>query len=119
MELVITAVGIALAVAALVVALGARATAAETQDRLGAARQEVDRAGVAAAKLERSLAELREALAAAQVELTGVRGELEELKAAGASPPPLRLPRSRSGGLEDLREELRAAALDNDEDEEA
>jgi cell division protein FtsL len=47
-------------------------------------------------------------LNATRQELAAVRQELDELKAAAqVVPPPL--PRARSTGLEDLREQLRAA----------
>jgi hypothetical protein len=45
-------------------------------------------------------------------ELDETQRQLNELKAAAEvipSPPPPPLPRTRSGGLEDLREQLRAA----------
>jgi hypothetical protein len=47
-----------------------------------------------------------------RTELDETQRQLNELKAAAEhvpAPPPPPLPRSRSGGLEDLREQLRAA----------
>ena len=53
-------------------------------------------------------------------QLDAMRGELSELKAAAeATPPPPPLPKARSAGLDDLRQQLRAAhreEADSDED---
>jgi hypothetical protein len=52
-------------------------------------------------------------------DLNDVRKELSELKAAAeVLPPPPPLPRSRSGGLDDLREQLRASHLEEEPSEE-
>jgi hypothetical protein len=50
-------------------------------------------------------------------QLRQVQQQVSELKAAAevAPPPPPRLPRSRSGALDDLREQLRASHREGDE----
>ena len=52
---------------------------------------------------------LRQALVDLRRDMDHVQGELEELKAATEIVPSPPLPRARSGGLTDLREQLRAA----------
>jgi hypothetical protein len=71
--------------------------------------------------LERSALAAQRFAEDARRQLDTMRGELAELKAAAeASPPPPPLPRTRSAGLDDLRQQLRAAhSEDADSDEEA
>ena len=60
------------------------------------------------------LNDARRELASTRDDLGDLRQELNELKAAAEviPPPPPPLPRARSGGLDDLREQLRAAHRD-------
>jgi len=55
-------------------------------------------------------------IAALRTQLDQTRRELGELKAAAeAVPTPPPLPRTRSGGLDDLRQQLRASHAESDE----
>ena len=78
--------------------------------------------GVAIALAMRALGEIRQLrseLDQTQRELNETQRELDDLKAAAEvipAPPPL--PRSRSGGLEDLREQLRASHREETSSEE-
>jgi hypothetical protein len=62
----------------------------------------------------------RQQLTETRQELSDVHLELNELKAAAevVPPPPPPLPRARSGGLDDLREQLRAAHREDEPSEE-
>jgi hypothetical protein len=59
-------------------------------------------------------------VAALREQLDEALRELTELRVAAVAPPPPPLPKARSGGLDDLREQLKAAqqsASDEDDDE--
>jgi septal ring factor EnvC (AmiA/AmiB activator) len=66
------------------------------------------------------LNDTRQQVTETRQELSDVRQELNELKAAAEviPPPPPPLPRARSGGLDDLREQLRAAHREDEPSEE-
>jgi septal ring factor EnvC (AmiA/AmiB activator) len=93
----------ALGILALVVIVaGGVWLAAATQQQIRQLRAELD-------QTQRQLNE-------AQATLREVQQQLSDLKvAAEYVPPPPRLPRSRAGGLDDLREQLRAAHREGDE----
>jgi septal ring factor EnvC (AmiA/AmiB activator) len=63
------------------------------------------------------LNDTRQSLSETRGDLAQLQQELSELKAAAEviPPPPPPLPRARSSGLEDLREQLRAAHREEDE----
>jgi hypothetical protein len=66
------------------------------------------------------LNDTRQQLTETRQEVSDLRLELNELKAAAeVVPPPPPLPRARSGGLDDLREQLRAAHREDEPSEEA
>jgi hypothetical protein len=108
--------GIVLAVlivlAALAVALWLAYTA---QAQVRQLRAELD-------QTQSQLNDTRQQVTEARQELSDVRQELNELKAAAEvippPPPPPPLPRARSGGLDDLREQLRAAHREDEPSEE-
>ena len=82
--------------AGLAIGLSLRGELARTRALLAAATSQ-------AAETQHSLAALRE-------QLDQARTELVTLREAAEAPPPLTLPKARSAGLDDLREQLRAAA---------
>jgi hypothetical protein len=110
-ELLLALVALLLAVIGLVVALAVRTELSRSRQAAATAAAEVGQARERAAEAERTLGALRE-------ELEQLRGDLAALRTLVENPPPLALPKTRSGGLEDLREELRAAQQEADEPEE-
>jgi hypothetical protein len=66
------------------------------------------------------LNDTRQQMTQTRQEVNELRLELNELKAAAevVPPPPPPLPRARSGGLDDLREQLRAAHREEEPSEE-
>ena len=109
MELIVALVALIVGGIGLSLALNLRGELARTREALAAATTQ---ATSQAAETQRSLAGLREQLDRARAELAGLREATE--------PPPLTLPKARSSGLDDLREQLRAAAQrEPDETDEA
>jgi septal ring factor EnvC (AmiA/AmiB activator) len=101
---------VAIAIVIAVVALGIAVWLAYSA--LGQVRQlrtELD-------QTQSQLNDTRRELGSTRDELGEVRRELNELKAAAEvlPPPPPPLPRARSAGLDDLREQLRAAHRDEE-----
>ena len=75
-------------------------------------RQELDQSQSILNAARNELGGVHQQVADLQRETEEMRRELNDLRAAAEvlpPPPPLPRPRSRSGGLEDLREQLRAA----------
>ena len=103
MEMLLSIVALLVAVVAFIFAFNQRAELERTRQAAAAASGEASQARQRAEEAERSIATLRD-------ELEQVRGELATLRSLAEAPPPLTLPRGRSGGLDDLREQLRAAA---------
>jgi uncharacterized membrane protein len=99
MELVLGLLGVVLGAVALGVALQTRAALARAQADLDQVRNE--------------LAEARSRLERLTAELEALRKKVDE------PPPAPPLPRARHGGLDDLREQLRAAHAESAEAEEA
>lgn len=82
-------------------------------------RGELDQTQSQLNETRQALAELRQSLSATQQDLAHTQQELTELKAAAeVLPPPPPLPRARSSGLQDLREQLRAAHREDEPSEE-
>jgi hypothetical protein len=88
MELEVAMIAVVVAVAALWLVLGVRTRAQRLPAEIAAVRRELEQT---------------------QHELEETRREIAELKAAAEVVPVPPLPRARSGGLDDLREQLRAA----------
>jgi hypothetical protein len=65
--------------------------------------------------LRRRVDQLSDDVNSLQVALNDLRSELADLRAAAVVPGPPPLPRTRSGGLDDLRQRLRAAHSESDE----
>ncbi len=76
-------------------------------------RARADRAALEAGRSEQRW---QQAVDGLREEVAAIRRDLDEARAALEAPPPL--PRTRTGGLDDLRERLRAAHLEPDADEE-
>jgi septal ring factor EnvC (AmiA/AmiB activator) len=75
----------------------------QSQSMLNEARQRI-------ADVQRDLASVRQSVVDVQDDVSHARDQLGELRAAAeVLPPPLPRARRTSGGLEDLREQLRAA----------
>ena len=104
---------VVLSVAALLIAVGALVVALNLRSELGRAQRAVADAGGEAARAHQRAEEAERSLGTLRDELDQVRGELATLRSLAEAPPPLTLPRSRSGGLDDLREQLRAAAQED------
>ena len=105
------ALGALIVLVALAVALWLAYTA---QAQVRQLRAELD-------QTQSQLNDTRQQLAETRQELSNVRLELNELKAAAEviPPPPPPLPRPRSGGgLDDLREQLRASHREDEPSEE-
>jgi septal ring factor EnvC (AmiA/AmiB activator) len=62
------------------------------------------------AELDQTQAQLNDT----QQQVRDLQQQVNELKAEAIAPPPPQLPRNRSSGLDDLREQLRAAHLEDD-----
>lgn len=65
--------------------------------------------------LRRQVDQLAGDVNALQIALEQLRSEVDDLRAATQVVPVPPLPRARSGGLDDLRERLRAAHTESDE----
>jgi uncharacterized membrane protein len=104
MELVLSVVAILVAVVALVLVLSLRNQLAQLPRADSGADLERLRRD-SSAEVER----LRQELGDIRRDLDRGQGELEQLKAATQIVPAPPLPRARSAGLNDLREQLRAA----------
>jgi hypothetical protein len=103
---------LALALVAALLAAGATAVALDLRGRTTRLTEEVRSQG-------QDLATTRATLAETKVALAETHAALAELKAATEivpAPPPL--PKARSGGLDDLRQQLRAAHSAEAEDSE-
>lgn len=110
---------LALSVVALLVALGAAGLTFLLRSELDRARRAAEAAGGQAEQACRRAEESERALAALRSELDGARGELATIREQLEAPLPLTLPKGRSSRLDDLREQLRAAAQEEAEGEEA
>ncbi len=104
MELVLSLVAVVVAVVALGLGLGLRSQVAQIPRVDAQARADIER--------------LRQELTEVRRELTHSQRELDELKAVTQIPPAPPLPRARSVGLTDLREQLRAAHREPEPSEE-
>jgi hypothetical protein len=101
---------LALALVAALLAAGATAVALDLRGRTTRLSDEVRSHGQDLATTRATLAETQVALADTQAALTETQAAMAELKAATEivpAPPPL--PKARSAGLDDLRQQLRAA----------
>ncbi len=110
MELALSVVALVVAGVAVGLAWAARSAATQADERAEAARRDTEAGRAEAENLARTLATARDELAA-------LRHDLDEARTAVATAPPP-LPRARARGLDDLREQLRAAQAEEDEDEE-
>src|SRR5688572_11275086 len=109
MELLLIFGALAVAVAGLVLALTPRSRLDALEKSATAAQRFEQDARRGHEAMHGELGDVRRLLDQTRRELEVTRGELSELKAAAeVLPPPPPLPRSRSGGLEDLRQQLRA-----------
>jgi hypothetical protein len=120
MEFALVAVALATAVAALVLALTLRSRLDAVERSAAAAKGFEDDARRAHESMHGELGDVKRLLDHTRRELDVARGELSELKAAAEvlPPPPPPLPKTRSGGLEDLRQQLRAAHREGDDADE-
>jgi hypothetical protein len=119
MELLLSFGALAVGVAALVLAWTLRGRMDALEGSATAGKRFEDDARRAHEAMHSELGDVRHLLDQTRRELDAARGELSELKAAAdvLPPPPPPLPKSRSGGLEDLRQQLRAAHREGDEAE--
>ena len=101
-----------LALAALVIGIAALALVIDVRSRLS----QLEAGGTQRRQWEADVWAAHEAvsneIARMQSEMDRTQRELNELKAAAQVVPAPPLPRGRSGGLDDLREQLRASHLD-------
>ncbi len=100
--------------AALALVLDLRGRVARLEVALTAGRQLNAEMQAAHEAVHDELADVRTELQTVQREVERAHRELDELKAAAAVLPVPPLPKARSGGLDDLREQLRAAHRDPD-----
>jgi hypothetical protein len=118
MELLLIFGALAVGVAGLVLALTLRGRLDAVERLAVAARSFEDDARRAHEAMHGELGDLRRYAEVIRRELDAVRAEVSELKAAAeALPPPPPLPRTRSGGLEDLRQRLRASHREDEDTE--
>lgn len=121
METLLAAVALLVALGAAALAWTVRAAAARAATQTEAVQRDLAAAREGLAAAERASAALRAELEAVRgqgVALEAVRAQVAELRQAVESPPPPPLPRgTRSAGLDDLRQQLRAAAQEAEEDE--
>jgi hypothetical protein len=106
-ELLLALVALAVGLVALGLVLAARPELARVSRELAEVNQ----------LRSSQLATLEQRLATATAQLEDNERELAEFRAAQAAIPPL--PKGRSAGLDDLRERLRAAHSQPDEDDES
>jgi hypothetical protein len=122
MEFALVAVALATAVAALVFSLTLRSRLDAVERSATAAKGFEDDARRAHESMHSELEAVKRLLDQTRRELDATRGELAQLKAAAEvlaePPPPPPLPRTRSGGLDDLRQQLRAAHREGDDADE-
>ena len=111
MELALAILGIVLGAAALGLAYRAQGRAIRAEAAARAAEQEAQQAAAAADALEGSLT-------SARTELERFTRELAELRAVLEAPLPPLPKQTRPGRLDDLRQQLRAAAEQGDAPEE-
>lgn len=111
MELPLALLALGVAIGALAMALSARKTAAEVGASVQASKDAAEAADRGDEQLAASLVVLARRVDAIQAELGEVRAGLEP-------PPPPPLPRTRTGRLDDLREQLRATQNDTGSDDE-
>ena len=113
------AAALAVAVAALVLALTSRSRL-DSVERSAAESQRFEQdAQRGHEAMHGELGDVRRLLDQTRKELDVTRDELSELKAAAeVLPPPPPLPKARPGGLDDLRQHLRAAHQEPDESDE-
>jgi hypothetical protein len=115
MELALTSAALAVAVAGLVLALTLRSRLDALEKSSAKAVRFEDEARRGHEAMHGEVGDLRRLLEHTRRELEAARAEVAELKAAAeVLPPPPPLPRTRSGGLEDLRQQLRAAHQEPD-----
>jgi outer membrane protein TolC len=86
------------------------------REELQGTRDDVARTQAEVARTQAEVARAQADFASARGELATAQRELAELKTLADAPAPPPLPRSRTGGLDDLRQQLRAAHAE-DEDE--
>jgi chromosome segregation ATPase len=119
MELLLISGALAVGVAALVLALTLRSRLDSVERSATASKRFEDDARRGHEAMHGELGDVRRLLEQTRRELDAARNELSELKAAAeVLPPPPPLPRTRSGRLEDLRQQLRAAHREGDDTEE-
>jgi septal ring factor EnvC (AmiA/AmiB activator) len=114
MDLLLGLVALIVAVAALALVLIGRGRVATLETELKAARKHNADLHAAHGAMHHDLAEVRAELQTAQRDLDRTQRALGELKAAAEVVPVPPLPRRRSGRLDDLREQLRAAHREPD-----
>jgi hypothetical protein len=116
MELALTSAALAIAVAGLVLALTLRSRLDALEKSSAKAIRFEDEARRGHEAMHGEVGDLRRLVEHTRRELDAARAEVAELKAASEvlPPPPPPLPRTRSGGLEDLRQQLRAAHQEPD-----
>jgi hypothetical protein len=111
-ETIVAIAALLLAGVGLFIAVRLRAEVQQTRQALQGALDGAGEARERAAEAEQRIDRLR-------ADLQQLGEGLKSLQAAAESPLPLKLPRARSGRLDDLREQLRAAQQEeSDESEE-
>ena|SRR5436190_14688589 len=116
---VVGLVALVAGVAALALVIDARGRIARLESALVATQQLGSELKSAHEAVHDELADLRSELLTTQRHLDRAQRELGELKAAAEVVPAPPLPRSRAGGLDDLREQLRAAHREPESTDEA
>jgi peptidoglycan hydrolase CwlO-like protein len=119
MELLLAGVALLIGLAALGLTLAQRDQLARAQQGANAAAAQLERTQSQLESSARSLHELQSRLDQTRVELDQARQEITALQTVAETPPPLTLPRARTGALDDLREQLRAAQQEAEETEES
>jgi septal ring factor EnvC (AmiA/AmiB activator) len=109
---------LALALVAALVAAGATAVALDLRGRTTRLSEEVGSLRQDLASTQATLRQTQGTLGETQATLSQTQAALAELKAATEIVPVPPLPRARPGGLDDLRQQLRAAHSAEEEDAE-
>jgi septal ring factor EnvC (AmiA/AmiB activator) len=114
LSLLLGLVALVASVAALAQALDLRGRVARLDATIRAERQRTANLHTAQQKVHDEIARVRAELHTVQRDLDHTQRELGEVKALTEGVPAPPLPKTRSGGLDDLREQLRAAHREPD-----